>query len=109
MAYNESLAQVIRENIDGIPGLTEKKKFGGIAFLINGNMSVGVHKENLIVRVGPEYHDKALSKPHIKAFDITGRPMKGWIMVLPEAHQNEKQLSEWIHKGVDFASSLPKK
>ena len=109
MAFNEHLAQVIRDTIEGVPGVVEKKMFGGIAFLINGNLSVGIHKENLIIRVGPDKHDKALSKPHTKVFDITGRPMKGWIMVLPEGHSDPDVLEKWIKEGIIFASSLPRK
>ncbi|MBU1101559.1 MAG: TfoX/Sxy family protein [Bacteroidetes bacterium] len=109
MAYNESLAQVIREKTEGTPGLVEKKMFGGIAFLLHGNMSVGVHKDDLIVRVGPDSHDDSLAKPHTRVFDITGRSMKGWVMVHPEGHEDEKALSSWIEKGLDFAATLPKK
>lgn len=109
MAYNESLAQVIREVTTGTKNLVEKKMFGGIAFLLNGNMSVGVHKDSLVVRVDKSNHEKLLAKPHVKEFDITGRTMKGWLMVLPEAHLDEKVLKQWIKKGIEFAGTLPKK
>lgn len=109
MAYNESLAQVIREKTEGTPGLVEKKMFGGVAFLLYGNMSVGVHKDDLIVRVGPDAHEDSLTKPHTRVFDITGRAMKGWIMVHPDGHGDEEKLTNWIAKGLDFAGALPKK
>ena len=109
MAYNESLAQVIRERTAGTENLVEKKMFGGLAFLLNGNMSVGVHKDSLIVRVDKTDHEKLLAEPHVKEFDITGRTMKGWLMVLPEAHSDEKVLKQWINRGIEFAGTLPKK
>ena len=80
MAYNEELAERIRSQLDGIP-FVEKKMFGGVGFLISGNIACGVNKEDLVVRVDPERHSTLLKKPHVKPFDLTDRPMKGWLLV----------------------------
>jgi len=83
--------------------------FGGLAFLLNGNMSVGLHGAELIVRIDPEETDAALAKPHTRIFDITGRPMKGWILVKPAGTAGEAALAEWVGLGVGYAASLPAK
>lgn len=108
MAYNEKLAERIRSQLDGIP-FVEKKMFGGVGFLIGGNMACGVNKDDLIVRVDPEKHGTLLKKAHAKPFDLTGKPMKGWLVVEAEGCKTEKQLSTWVKEGVEFASSLPPK
>lgn len=108
MAYNEKLAERIRSGLKGIP-FVEKKMFGGVGFLIHGNMACGVHKEDMIVRVKPEKHEKLLMKSHAKPFDAMGKPMKGWLMVEPEGCKTTKQLSAWIKEGVEFALTLPTK
>jgi TfoX/Sxy family transcriptional regulator of competence genes len=109
MAYDELLGVRIRAALGPLPGLEEKKMFGGVGFLVNGNMACGVHKNNLIVRVGPEKHEDALARPHTRIFDMTGRPMVGWVMVDPEGCATEKELSDWIQEGIAFACSLPAK
>ena len=108
MAYNEKLAERIRSELKGIP-FVEKKMFGGVGFLIHGNMACGIHKEDLIVRVDPEKHVKLMKKPHAKPFDTMGRPMKGWLMVEPEGCKTARQLSIWINEGIGFALKLPAK
>jgi len=108
MAYNEKLAERIRDEFGEIP-FVEKKMFGGVGFLVNGNLACGIHKENMIVRVGSEKRDKLLKKPHTRIFDITGRPMKGWLMVEPDGCKTAKQLSAWVKEGVEFALTLPPK
>ena len=108
MAYNLKLAERIRSQLDGLP-FVEKKMFGGVGFLLNGNLACGVNKDNLIVRVDPEKHGALLKKSHAKPFDMTGRPMKGWLVVEPEGCKTEKQLSAWVKEGVEFASTLPPK
>ena len=108
MAYNLKLAERIRAELGDLP-FVEKKMFGGVGFLLGGNMAVGVYKEDLLVRVNPEKHDKLLKKSHAKVFDITGKPMKGWLMVEPEGCKAAKQLSTWVKEGVDFALTLPAK
>ena len=109
MAYNERLAENIRRRIGGGKGISDKKMFGGLGFLLNGNMLVGVWKDSLIVRVGPEQYEESLREPHVKEFDITGRPMTGWVMVGPEGVQDDDQLSEWIQRASHFVSKLPAK
>jgi TfoX/Sxy family transcriptional regulator of competence genes len=109
MAYNEALAERVRSYLKGIPLLVEKKMFGGIGFLVQGNMACGVHGENLIVRIDPQEYKVALSQPHVRPFDMTGKPMKGWIFVTPEGVEQEQELVSWIEKGVEFAQKLPAK
>ena len=83
--------------------------FGGIGFLLNGNMLVGVWKESLIVRLGPEGYEDASLEPHVKEFDITGRAMKGWVLVEPEGVENDDELNAWIQRAVKFVGKLPAK
>lgn len=108
MPYNLKLAERIRAELGEIP-VVEKKMFGGVGFLLDGNMAVGVHKESMIVRIDPEKQDKLLKKPGAKIFDITGKPMKGWLMVEPEGCKSKKQLSAWVKEGLEFAVTLPAK
>ena len=109
MAYNERLAENIRRRLARRKGVEERKMFGGIGFLLNGNMLVGVWKDSLIVRVGPEQYEDALKQPHVKEFDITGRPMTGWVMVGPECVQADDQLGGWIQRALNFVGKLPAK
>lgn len=109
MAYDEGLAQRVREILEEKPGFVEKKMFGGICFLLHGNMACGILDYDIIVRVGPEKYENALTLPHARVFDFTGRPMKGWVMVSHEGHESDEELFGWIQKGVDFAMSLPPK
>lgn len=109
MAFDEGLAQRIRDILEGTPGLEEKKMFGGIGFLVFGNMACGVHKNALIVRVGPARYSEAVGKPHTKPFDMTGRPMTGWVMVDPDGCRSEEDLDAWVQQGVEFVGTLPKK
>jgi TfoX/Sxy family transcriptional regulator of competence genes len=110
MAYDEELAQRVRDLLAGEDGVTEKAMFGGLAFLLRGNMAVGISSSaELMVRVGPEGTDDALSRPHTRLFDMTGRPMKGWILVAPEGVQTEDELAPWVERGVRFARTLPAK
>ena len=109
MPYDVDLEMRIRQVLGGLAGLTDKRMFGGIGFLVNGNMACGVHKDALIVRVGPEGYEEALSGPHTRPFDITGRPMKGWVMVDREGYGSDEALREWVRQGVDFALTLAPK
>jgi hypothetical protein len=109
MAYDETLAQRVKAHLTGIPGLVEKKMFGGVGFLINGNMACGVHGPDLILRVGPDRYDQIISQPHVRVFDMTGRPMKGWVLVAPGGYASEEALDALIQQGVGFALSLPPK
>jgi TfoX/Sxy family transcriptional regulator of competence genes len=109
MAYSESLASRIRDALSRTRGVEEKKMFGGVGFLLNGNMLVGVWKQSLIVRLSAEEGEAALAEPYVKDFDVTGRPMKGWVMVEPEGIEDDGQLKGWIDRAIDFVKTLPKK
>jgi hypothetical protein len=109
MAFDEGLAQRIREEIGELPGMVEKKMFGGIGFILQGNMACGVHKDSLIVRLGLDDYEKALKKEHTRVFDMTGRAMRGWLLVDPPGVEDDDNLSAWLKVGVDFAASLPPK
>ena len=90
-------------------GFEEKRMFGGLGFLLHGNMCCGVHKGRLILRLGRDVADSALEKKHVKPFDITGRPMSGWVMMECRLIGGEENLKEWISLAVDFCKSLPPK
>ena len=109
MGYNESLCLRIRELLAGEPGLVEKKMFGGIGFLLDGNMACGVHKDALIVRVGADAYQSALDQANARPFDMTGHPMTGWVMVDPPGFASESALDAWVRRGCEFARSLPPK
>lgn len=109
MAYNEALAERIRQVLARRKNIEEKKMFGGVGFLLDGNMLVGVWKDSLIVRLGPEDGDEALKEPHVKAFDITGRAMKGWLLVEPEGIAEDDTLKAWIQRALKFVGKLPGK
>ena len=109
MAYDEGLAQRIRELLDEQCGLSEKKMFGGLAFLVNGNMAVGVVKGELMVRVGPEGYAAALHEPQARPMDFTKRPMKGFVFVAPPGFEEDAELARWVERGARFAASLPPK
>ena len=109
MAFSEFLAGRTRDALVRQANIEEKKMFGGIGFLLSGNMLVGVWKDSLIVRVGPEAYDDALLDPNVREFDITGKSMKGWIMVDPEGVEDDEQLAEWIERAARFVRMLPKK
>ena len=109
MAYDEALASRVRETLGENPEITERKMFGGIAFVLSGNMAVGVSKDDLMVRIDPDDQDDAPAQPGVRIFDMTGRPMKGWILVAPEATENDDALQRWVEAGLDFAGSLPPK
>jgi TfoX/Sxy family transcriptional regulator of competence genes len=109
MAFDESLAQRIRDALARKKNIEEKKMFGGIGFLLSGNMLVGVWKNSLIARLGPEQGGEALLEPYVKVFDITGKPMKNWILVEPEGVGEDKQLKDWIQRALKFVGKLPGK
>ena len=109
MPFSESLAERIRTSLAPRRNIQEKKMFGGLAFLLNGNMLVGVWQTSLIARIGPEVYQTAILKPYVKEFNITGRSMTGWVLVDPEGVENDDQLKEWIEVAWRFVSSLPPK
>jgi TfoX/Sxy family transcriptional regulator of competence genes len=109
MAYDEGLATRVREVLSDQPELVEKKMFGGLAFLLHGNMACGVRGEDLIVRVAAEAADAALREPGTRPFDLTGRPMKGWLLVDADGHAEDDDLRRWVDRGLAYANSLPPK
>lgn len=109
MAFDEALAERIRQALARRKNVEEKKMFGGIGFLLNGNMLVGVWKDSLIVRLDSEEYENALKEPHVSEFNITGRAMKGWVLVEPGGVQHDDQLRGWIQRAVKFVGKLPGK
>jgi TfoX/Sxy family transcriptional regulator of competence genes len=107
MPYDDGLAQRVRELLEELSGLSEKKMFGGLAFLLRGNMCVGVVADELMVRVGPDAHQAALAEPHARPMDFTGRPMKGFVYVAAEGFESDADLRDWVERGTRFARSLP--
>lgn len=106
MAYSQSLAERVRQALRTHRGVTEKKMFGSIVFLLSGNMLVGIWQQSLIVRLGPENAAKALKQDYVREFDVTGRPMKGWIMVEADGLDSDQQLAEWIELAFHFVETL---
>jgi TfoX/Sxy family transcriptional regulator of competence genes len=110
VAYDEDLANRIRELVGGEADLTEKKMFGGLAFLVGGNMAVAASGQGgLMVRVDPGETDALVAKPHAKPFEMRGREMQGWLRVDDEGVRTKRQLEPWVKRGVAYARSLPPK
>ena len=109
MPYDPALARRVQDALGSLPGLTEKKMFGGVGYLVNGNMACGIHGDGLIVRLDPARYDEVLRQPHVRVFDLTGRPMKGWVVVGPAGCATDAALRSWVAQGVAFAQTLPKK
>lgn len=109
MAYSDSLASRIRHALAGRRGVVEKKMFGGLGFLLRGNLLVCVWKQSLIVRLGKEAAEQAMQEPYVRDFDVTGKPMKGWVVVDPEGLDDEEELRRWIEDAWSFVAQLPAK
>jgi TfoX/Sxy family transcriptional regulator of competence genes len=110
MPVDQDFANRIRDELADVDGITEKSMFGGLAFLLHGNMAVGIMSTgDLMVRVGPDATEEALSKPHTRLFEMRGRSMTGWVIVALEGVKTRRQLGPWVKRGVAFASSLPPK
>ena len=109
MAYDEGLAQRIREILSEQTGLIEKKMFGGVAFMVHGHMCCGIVKDMLLVRVGAEQNDFALALPFTRPMDFTGKPMKGFIYVEPKGCVSDLALKNWIERGLRYIKTLPPK
>jgi TfoX/Sxy family transcriptional regulator of competence genes len=109
MAYDEELAERVRELLSARADVGERKMFGGIAFMVQGNMACGVLKEDLIVRLGDEEGEKALAEDGVRPFDFTGKPMKGIVYISSERLSDDAGLAEWVDAGADYATSLPPK
>jgi TfoX/Sxy family transcriptional regulator of competence genes len=109
MAYDPGVAQRLREALQERQDIREKKMFGGLAFLLGGNMCCGVVGHELMVRVGPEAYEEALNHPHARKMDFTGQPLRGFVYVAAEGIEDDEELEGWVQRGVDFAASLPAK
>lgn len=109
MAYDKDLEARVDLLSLNWPGFAKKKMFGGVGYLLRGNMSFGILKDQLIVRCGPERHGQCLALPGVAEFDITGKSMAGWVMVSPDVLENDVELSAWLEMGRDYAASLPDK
>ena len=108
MAYDEQLAERVRAALEGSEGLTERKMFGGLAFMINGNMACGIVRDELMLRLGAEGADAALELPHVRQMDFTGRPMTGMVYI-ERSGLGESELSGWVEQAAAFTHSLPPK
>ena len=109
MAYDETLAARVRELLEGEPGLAEKKMFGGLGFLLNGNLAVGVSGADLMVRLPVDDGESVLAQPGVRPFERHGRAMNGWLLVEPPGHEQARDLRRWVDRGRSFARTLPPK
>jgi TfoX/Sxy family transcriptional regulator of competence genes len=109
MAYSEESASRVRGLLKANDEFIEKKLFGGLCFMTNGNMFCGIINDSLVVRVGKEAYEDALARPGVKPMDFTGRPLSGFVYVEPKGYSTEESLLAWVNKGLKFASSLPPK
>ena len=109
MAYDEALANRVRETLRDRHGITEKKMFGGIAFMLQGHMFVGISDGSLMARVGPVNYERALTMDNVREMDFTGKPMRGYIFVGPDGLKSRVALKRWVRLCADFVSTLPQK
>ena len=109
MAYDRQLAMQVRAALSKEETMTEREMFGGIGFMVAGNMACGVTGDDLIVRVGPDNYESALNEAGVSEFDMTGRPMRGWVVVESAAMPTDSELRRWVQRGVTFARTLPAK
>jgi TfoX/Sxy family transcriptional regulator of competence genes len=110
MAYDDELANRIREVVQDEPGLSEKRMFGGLAFLVNGNMAVSASSQGgLLLRIDPTQADSLVDEAHVRRFEMRGREMDGWLRVAVELLETEDELRRWVNHGLDYARSLPPK
>ena len=109
MAYSQNLAERVRTATRTLGGVVEKKMFGGVVFLLRGNMLVGIMGSSLIVRLGPDAAVAALKLDGVREFHVTGKPMKGWVVVEPDALESDRALRGWIDRAATFVETLPPK
>jgi TfoX N-terminal domain len=109
MSYDEGLAERLRESLQSQRGISERKMFGGLAFMSRGYMFVGITGDILMARIGPDYYEQALSRAHVRVMDFTGKPMKGYVFVDPPGFESDSDLSDWVQRCHRFVQSLPPK
>ena len=109
MSFDETLAERLRPLVRGKYEVTEKKMFGGLAFMVNGHMCCGIVATDLVVRTGPDAFEHALKRPHTRPMDFTGRPMKGFVYVAPAGYRSDRDLKSWVQSGLVFVLSQPPK
>lgn len=109
MSIDEGLAQRVREALADRGGVVEKRMFGGLAFMVRGHMTLGINGGELMVRVGKDAYDDALSRPGAREMDFTGRALKGFVYVSPEGHASDSDLEEWVRRGLEYTATLPEK
>ena len=109
MAYDDGVAQRVREALIDQSDVVEKKMFGGLAFMVRGHMCCGIVGAELMVRVGPQGYESALSQPHARKMDFTGKPMKGFVYVSAAGFEDDGDLQSWVDRGLRFVTSLPPK
>ncbi|MFO0675771.1 MAG: TfoX/Sxy family protein [Polyangiaceae bacterium] len=108
MAYDEKTADRIRDAIGPRMDVSEKKMFGGLAFLLDGKMFVGLSKDDLMVRVGPVLYERALGEAHVRPMDFTGRPLTGYVFVAPAGYRTAKAMAKWVERSLTFVATVPK-
>ncbi len=109
MAFDESLAARVRDALARRKGVGEKNMFGCVCFFLDGHVPAGVWGDRLIARLGPDEGEAAMSEPHVRAFDITGRPMRNWVAVEPEGVEGDDQLKAWVGRAIKFVRTLPRR
>lgn len=109
MAYEECVAERVREIVRGRQGITQRKMFGGLAFMSNGHMFIGVLGSTLMARIGTNEYEQALAMPHVREMDFTGKPMRGYVFIEPGGFETDDSLKYWVNKSYGFAASLPPK
>jgi len=107
MAFDEGLAERLREVFRGKRGVIEKRMFGGVAFMVRGYMAVGIVGDALMARVGPDEYDQLLQMEHVRPMDFTGRPMKGYVYVAPDGLDSQAELEAWVERCVKYVGTLP--
>jgi TfoX/Sxy family transcriptional regulator of competence genes len=107
VAFDEALAARVRERVSREPSWSERRMFGGAAFLVGGNLAVGVSRDDLLVRVGKDAHAEAMSRRGVRPFDMTGRPSPGWVVVSPDGYADASTFAAWVDQGIALARSLP--
>jgi len=108
MPFDDELARRVREKLSGRPGVTEKGMFGGTAFFVDGNLCVGVIRNELVARVGPERFPQAVERIGTRPFAMTGRPMSGWVLVAPTGYPDDGALAGWVAEALEYVVTLPK-